>query len=86
MRNKAAWLELQLTLHFTEDQANGNDSEMQLVEDDCVKCSQLRKMLDESLQLPLVHVVFISCLVGGAFSPRLEDFIFDTHLPLIDPH
>lgn len=56
MRNKAAWLELQLTMHFTEDQANGNDIETQLVEDDCVKCKQLRKMLEESLQLPLVQI------------------------------
>lgn len=58
MRNKAAWLELQLTMHFTEDQANDNDTETQLVEDDCVKCKQLRKMLEESLQLPLVQITF----------------------------
>ena len=49
-------------MHFTEDQANGNDSETQAVEDDCVKCKQLREMLEESLQLPLVHTLCISYL------------------------
>lgn len=54
---------MQLTLHFTEDQRNEDNSEIQLVEDDCVKCRQLRQMLEESLQLPLVLNVYISCLV-----------------------
>ena len=50
-------------MHFTEDQANGNDIETQLLEDDCVKCKQLRKMLEESLQLPLVQNACILYLV-----------------------
>lgn len=54
---------MQLTLHFTEDQRNEDNSEIQLVEDDCVKCRQLRQMLEESLQLPLVLNVYISCLL-----------------------
>lgn len=61
LRNKAAWLELQLTLHFGEDQRAEDDYNESpvVVEDNCMKCQQLRKMLEESLQLPLVTTTFL---------------------------
>ncbi|KAJ7331693.1 hypothetical protein OS493_019287 [Desmophyllum pertusum] len=57
LRNKAAWLEVQLTLHFAEDQKAEVDNEVHMVEDNCIKCVQLRKMLEASLQLPLVQLL-----------------------------
>ena len=58
LRNRATWLELQLTLHFAEDKKDEDDIETEMIEDDCMKCQQLRKMLEESLHLPLVTAVF----------------------------
>ncbi|XP_027040801.1 uncharacterized protein LOC113669014 [Pocillopora damicornis] len=52
LRNRVAWLELQLTLHYTEDKTTKDDREEIVVEDDCLKCEQLRKMLNKSLKLP----------------------------------
>ena len=63
-------------MHFTEDQGNENESETQLVEDDCVKCTRLRKMLEESLQLPLVQIICISCLVYGAYFSHFSKVYF----------
>ncbi|KAL9970475.1 hypothetical protein ACROYT_G022854 [Oculina patagonica] len=54
LRNRAAWLELQLTMHFADDQRAEDDIYTEIVEDDCIKCQQLRKMLGESLHLPLI--------------------------------
>lgn len=54
LRNRVAWLELQLTLHYAEDHTSEDDREEILIDDDCPKCEKLRKMLNTPLKLPLL--------------------------------
>lgn len=56
LRNKVAWLELQLTLHFVEDRRAGGEAEDEADDtedrgDDCSKCTKLRNMLNASIQV-----------------------------------
>ena len=50
---------MQLTLHYTEDKTTEDDREEIVVEDDCLKCEQLRKMLNKSLKLPPVCSIIV---------------------------
>ncbi|KAM7428068.1 hypothetical protein ABFA07_020906 [Porites harrisoni] len=55
LRNKVAWLELQLTLHYVEDRRTEECDETYVDDlfDDCRKCQLLRKMLDAA-PIPLI--------------------------------